>query len=88
MATFSTSIQLHNAEEKDLLLLDDELKRDFFTAEKGSTVQRVKSSIDNFIKVRYLKEGNLLIQDVIDRVWQAGRKTGKKFTFSVIKKRN
>ncbi len=88
MPTFSTSIQLYNADEKDLLLLDNELKRDFFTTEKGNAVQKVRSSIDNFIKVRYLKEGNLLIQEVIDRVWLAGRKTGKKFTFSVIKKRN
>lgn len=79
---------MHNADENDLLLLDNELKQGLFTTERGSTVQKVKSHLDNFIKVRYLREGNLLIQDVIDSVWQAARKTGKKFTFSVVRKRN
>ncbi len=88
MPIFSTSIQLYNADEQDLLLLDKELKRQLFTTENKSAVEKVRSDIDSFIKVRYQKQGNMPIQEVIDRVWLAGRKTGKKFTFSVIKKRS
>ncbi|MBX3240748.1 MAG: hypothetical protein KIT80_00070 [Chitinophagaceae bacterium] len=88
MPVYSTSIQLHNADEKDFLLLDRELKSQLFKAEKEGTVKKVKSSIDNFMNARYYREGNLLIQDVIDRVWSAAKKTGKQFSFSVIKKRS
>lgn len=85
MPTFSTSIQLHNADEKDFQVLDRELKQNAFTSEK--VLNHVNNAVDRFINAKYTKHGNHLIQEVIDGVLNAAQKTGKKFSFTVVKNR-
>lgn len=87
MPTYSTTIQLHNADERDFTVLDKELKKDSFTSDKNDVLNYVNNALDNFVNVKYIKHGNLLIQEVIDSVLNAAKKTGKKFSFTVVKKR-
>lgn len=87
MPTFSTTIQLHNADERDFSVLDNELKKEAFTSDKKNVLSYVNNALDNFVNVKYFKHGNLLIQEVIDSVLSAAKKTGKKFSFTVVKNR-
>lgn len=88
MPTYSTTIQLHNADEQDFSVLDSELKKNAFTSDKKDVLSYVNNALDNFVNVKYIKHGNLLIQEVIDSVLNAAKKTGKKFSFTVIKNRS
>lgn len=79
MARFITTIELFNAEEKDYQTLQTELKKHSFT-------RRTLNAADNLPgKEEYNREGNVSLQDVTYAVLQAAYKTGKKYSFTIIR---
>jgi hypothetical protein len=76
MARFITTIQLHDAEEKDYKTLGNELKKKSFIETRRYDSPR---------KEEYNKEGNVTIQDVTAAVVNAAKRTGKKYSFTIIK---
>lgn len=76
MARFITTIQLHDADEKDYKNLDNELKKKSFIETKHYRNPR---------KEEYNKEGNISIQDVTAAVVSAAKRTGKKYSFTIIR---
>ena len=78
MARFITTIELFNADERDYQTLQTELKKYSFT--------RRNLSADNLSgKEEYNREGNVSLQDVTYAVLQAAYKTGKKYSFTIIR---
>lgn len=76
MARFITTIQLHDADEKDYKKLNNELKKKSFVETRHYTSPR---------KDEYNREGNITIQDVTAAVVRAASQTGKKYSFTIIK---
>lgn len=81
MAKFITTIQLHDADEKDYDKLYSELEKESF--EKGKHV--VKNESHHIVKEEYKRVGKVTIQDVTKAVLKAIAKTGKKYSFTIIK---
>jgi hypothetical protein len=82
MARFITTIQLHNADENDYKTLNAELKKASFVESKRYFGKR-KSDLP--AKEEYNREGNVTIQQVTDAVLRAAAKTGKKYSFTVVR---
>jgi L-rhamnose mutarotase len=82
MARFTTTIQLHNADEKDYQILHTELKKESF---KEIRRYSAASSEVRLQKEEYNLEGNITLQDVADAVLRAAAKTGKKYSFTIIR---
>lgn len=86
MPTYTTKIHLQDANERDYSILNAELsQRSFatsFRSNKSST-----SSSQGRSPVDFIRQGNV-IQEVIDDIIYAAQKTGKKFSFTVIKNKN
>jgi hypothetical protein len=82
MARFTTTIQLHNADEKDYQILHTELKKESF---KEIRRYSAASSEVRLQKEEYNLEGNITLQDVTDAVLRAAAKTGKKYSFTIIR---
>jgi len=79
MARFITTIELFNADAKDYQTLQSELKKHSFT-------RRTLLTGDNLPgKEEYNREGNVSLQDVTHAVLQAAHKTGKKYSFTIIR---
>jgi hypothetical protein len=74
MAKFITTIELFNADEKDYQTLGSELKNKSF-----------KESNSSGTKKEYNREGNITLQEVTDAVLRAAAKTGKKYSFTIIR---
>jgi len=81
MAKFITTIQLHDADEKDYEKLNRELEKESFKKEK----QAKKNKQQPAGKEKYKREGKLTIQDVTKAVLKAAVKTGRKYSFTIIK---
>jgi hypothetical protein len=78
MARFITTIELFNADQKDYETLQSELKKYSFT--------RLSLQADKLpAKEEYNREGNISLQDVTNAVLQAASKTGKKYSFTIIR---
>jgi len=73
MARFITTIQLHNAAETDYETLNFELEKQSFRGTKTSG------------KREYNREGNVTLQEVTNAVLKAAEKTGKKYSFTIIR---
>jgi hypothetical protein len=82
MPRFITTIQLYNADEKDYQTLHSELKKASFIEVKRSSG---KSKLSSNEKEEYNREGNITLQDVTDAVLKAAVKTGKKYSFTIIR---
>ena len=78
MARFITTIELFNANENDYQTLQTELKKYSFT-------RRTLQTGDLPGKEEYNREGNVSLQDVTYAVLQAAYKTGKKYSFTIIR---
>jgi hypothetical protein len=81
MAKFITTIELFNAEEKDYQTLQTELRRASFK----ETNRILKGRDNSSRKEEYNREGNVTLQDVTDAVLKAAIKTGKKYSFTIIR---
>jgi len=78
MARFITTIELFNADENDYQTLQTELKKHSFT-------RRTLQAENLPGKEEYNREGNVSLQDVTYAVLQAAYKTGKKYSFTIIR---
>jgi hypothetical protein len=87
MPTYRTNIVLHHAADDDYVLLDKELKSQHFSREKALPAIEA-GNLPALLRTRYLREGNLGLQEVVAEVKRAAAKTGKKFSFTVLKNRN
>lgn len=87
MPTFSATIELHDASEDDYSTLDSALRKETIRSDKRNSLNYVNKALDNFRKASYLIQGSLGIQDVINSVLKAASQTGKKFSFTVVKKK-
>jgi hypothetical protein len=82
MTKFIAQISLQDASEKDYKSLQRELEREAFAGTKALSGKRTR----NFLKEReYTKRGNITMIEVTDAVLRAASKTGKKYSFTIIK---
>lgn len=84
MAKFITNIELQNADEKDYEVLHNELEKESFKDEKP--LSKSKTYVTS--KGTFSREGNVTLQQVTDAVSRAASKTGKKFSFFIIKNKH
>ncbi|MET0395019.1 MAG: hypothetical protein ABW019_17875, partial [Chitinophagaceae bacterium] len=82
MARFTTTIQLHNADESDYTLLDTVLAKSSFRGVRKKKPGQADNLPD---KREYNRDGNVTIQDVTDAVVKAAAGTGKKYSFTIIR---
>ena len=84
MARFITTIQLHDADEKDYKQLNNELRKKSFIETKRyeSPNNAVGTSP---VKKEYNREGNITLQDVMAAVVNAAKRTGKRYSFTIIR---
>lgn len=80
MAKFITTIELFNASEADYDTLHAELKKQYFKETHRQKGNEAASRRDE-----YNREGNVTLQEVTDAVLRAASKTGKKYSFTVIR---
>ena len=81
MPGFITRIELHKADQDDYEILHHEMKKESFTGVKGHA-EKFKHS-----PVEYVKEGPISLLDVNTATSRAAEKTGRKYSFTVIRKR-
>jgi hypothetical protein len=79
MNTFTARVELHSANPTDYTNLYTEMQKESFVA-AGK-----KAEAGN---VEFKSKDKLSIRDVIDAVVRAASKTGKKFSFTVMKDKN
>jgi hypothetical protein len=87
MPVYITKIKLQDAAEQDYHLLKTELKHRSFDPYEGSAGWHSKSAFHPLPANHFIKKGNI-IQDVIDDVLSAARRTGKEFSFTIIRDKN
>lgn len=81
MPKYITSIQLQDVSENEYQTLSAELARESFIDEKFAA----KSIAYVTGKGNFSKEGNITLQQVNDALFRAISKTGKKYSFFVVK---
>ena len=81
MAKFNTTIQLEDADEKDYTVFQHELKKQSLKSRKQ--VAKGKSSIAG--QEEYQWKGDVTIQEIANVIFRAAAKTGKKFSFTIIR---
>jgi len=84
MPKFVTRIQLLNAENRDYLVLQEEMKKESFDLVRSGSFH---SSTKTLMPVEYAKEGNISLSDATDATWRAARRTGKKYAFTIIRQK-
>ncbi len=87
MPLFSANIVLHYAGKQDFALLDEALGSNHFLPENVPHGDLAENQTREAISLQYLKKGNLALLEVIELVKNAAAKTGKKFSFTVLKNR-
>lgn len=80
MNTFTARVELHNANPDDYTGLYTEMQKESFVAAGSAKAQT--GNVEFKIKNR------ISINEVIDAVVRAASKTGKKFSFTVMKDKN
>jgi len=88
MPLYRTNIELHHAAKEDYSLLDRELKLHHFFRERKPGITADGKNKKTLLQTGYFREGNLALQDVVNEVKTAAHKTGKKFSFTVLKNKN
>lgn len=86
MPLYRTNIVLHHAAKADYLVLDKELRLQHFSPEEKQ--QTTGKNEKTFLRIRYFREGNIALQEVVDDVKRAATKTGKQFSFTVLRNKN
>lgn len=81
MPRFITTIELHDADKADYERLNNELERKSFR----SNMSFGKQTEIAVQKREYNREGNITIQEVTDAVVRAAAKTGKRYSFTIIR---
>ena len=81
MAKFITNIKLHQADEKDYEKLDNEMEKASFHLKK--TFAPGKAAV--LKRGEYNCAGNITFKDVTDTVYRAIKKTGRNYSFTIIK---
>lgn len=81
MSKFIARIQLHKAEETDYETLNKEIKKDPLVLKKKNLF--VKE--DKINKGEYNYSGNISLPDVAKAVHRAVKKTGRDFSFTIMK---
>lgn len=82
MARFTTRIQLEDATESDYQSLQTQLEQDV-TGIIKKTVTHSKRTLSS--NSEFSLEGNITIQEVTAVVSNAAAKTGKKYSFTIIR---
>ncbi|MEI9911210.1 MAG: hypothetical protein WDO71_17000 [Bacteroidota bacterium] len=85
MARFTTRIRLQEAEDSDYINLQTEIERESF---RSIRKMPVKSNVHVNAKGEFNLEGNITIQEVTNVVVKAAAKTGKKYSFTIIRDKN
>lgn len=88
MPLYRTNIVLHQAVKDDYLLLDKELRSQDFSPEQKQQNPTDEKNETSFLHIRYFRSGNIAIQEIVDDVKRAASKTGRKFSFTVLKNKN
>ncbi len=83
MAKFIATIQLEDAGEEDYVKLYRELEKKSF--ERGVHAGKGKKYVND--KGKYKWEGKVTIQDVTKAILKAVVKTGKKYSFTIIREK-
>jgi hypothetical protein len=81
MAKFITSIELQDANETDYIKLTGELEKASFKGEKYAGKSEAYVSGKNV----YRMSGNITLQEINSAISKAASKTGKKYSFFVVK---
>jgi len=79
MTTFTARVELHEANPADYKRLQSEMQREEFTASKNN---------HDSGSVEFSSKNKASIREVIDATVRAASKTGKKFSFTVMKDKN
>jgi hypothetical protein len=79
MTTFTARVELHEANPDDYKKLQTEMQREDFTAAGGN---------HDSGNVEFSCRNKASIREVIDATVRAASKTGKKFSFTVMKDKN
>jgi hypothetical protein len=81
MAKFKTTIQLEDADDKDYTGFRHELEKQSLKSKQQVT----KSKTNNGGKEEYQWKGDITIQEIANAIFRAATKTGKKFSFTIMK---
>ncbi len=84
MTTYSTNITLHNALASDYKVLESELKQLSFLP-AGTPVWKFKKASLPLVKSALFEGKGDGVLDVTGKILNAARKTGKVFSFTIIK---
>jgi hypothetical protein len=83
MPNFITRIQLQSASQKDYQKLEEEMKKASFKDVKKANARRQTFATP----VEFNCNGNYTLLEVTDAAVKAARKTGRNYSFTVIKER-
>lgn len=81
MARFTATIQLHDADRKDYDTLNAELVKESFKGNQTAS-PKIKEALT---WKEYSREGNISLQEVSSSVSKAASKTGKRYSFTIIR---
>jgi hypothetical protein len=84
MAKFITTIQLHKADEKDYEKLNREMEKASFHLKKGYS----PGNVATVKRGEYNCTGNITLKDVADTVYRAIKKTGRDYSFTIMKNKS
>jgi hypothetical protein len=84
MAKFIATIELQEANEASYKTLQSELAKKSFTGINSFNFKK-SDKITVLPKLEFQREGNVTIQEVTDAVMRAASKTGKKYSFTIIR---
>ncbi len=83
MPSFITRIELEAASQKDYQKLEEEMKKASFTDAKKTKIRRPSVAAP----AEFNCHGNLTLLQVTNATAKAARKTGRRYSFTVIKER-
>ena len=83
MPNFITRIELQSASQKDYQKLEEEMKKASFVDAKKNKLRRQAIAAP----AEFNCHGNYTLLQVTDAAVKAARKTGRRYTFTVIKER-
>jgi hypothetical protein len=84
MAKYTATIQLHDAGSKDFETLNAELAKESFVEDKRSS-DKMKKDLS---RKEYSREGNISLQEVNASIFKAASRTGKKYSFTVLRNKH
>jgi len=82
MPNFIARIELQSASQKDYQKLEEEMKTSFKDVKKANARRQTPAT-----PVEFNCNGNYTLLEVTDAALKAARKTGRRYSFTVIKER-